>query len=76
MVRGQPWVRMKAATSLDGKTALPNGQSQWITGPAAREDGQVWRARACAILTGWGRCWRTIRAWMCAACPRSASRAW
>ncbi len=54
MVRGQPWVRMKAATSLDGKTALPNGQSQWITGPAAREDGQVWRARACAILTGVG----------------------
>lgn len=54
MVRGQPWVRMKAATSLDGKTALPNGQSQWITGAAAREDGQQWRARACAILTGVG----------------------
>lgn len=54
MVRGQPWVRMKAATSLDGKTALPNGQSQWITGAAAREDGQRWRARACAILTGVG----------------------
>ena len=54
MVRGQPWVRMKAATSLDGKTALPNGQSQWITGAAAREDGQTWRARACAILTGVG----------------------
>ena len=54
MVRGQPWVRMKVATSLDGKTALLNGQSQWITGTAAREDGQVWRARACAILTGVG----------------------
>lgn len=54
MVRGLPWVRMKAATSLDGKTALPNGQSQWITGAAAREDGQQWRARACAILTGVG----------------------
>ena len=54
MVRGQPWVRMKVATSLDGKTALPNGQSQWITGSAARTDGQTWRARACAILTGVG----------------------
>ncbi|WP_370681521.1 bifunctional diaminohydroxyphosphoribosylaminopyrimidine deaminase/5-amino-6-(5-phosphoribosylamino)uracil reductase RibD [Comamonas sp. GB3 AK4-5] len=54
MVRGQPWVRMKAATSLDGKTALPNGASQWITGEAARNDGQQWRARACAILTGVG----------------------
>ncbi|MDR3006059.1 MAG: bifunctional diaminohydroxyphosphoribosylaminopyrimidine deaminase/5-amino-6-(5-phosphoribosylamino)uracil reductase RibD [Acidovorax sp.] len=54
MVRGQPWVRMKAATSLDGKTALPNGISQWITGEAARNDGQQWRARACAILTGVG----------------------
>ncbi|MDR0260729.1 MAG: bifunctional diaminohydroxyphosphoribosylaminopyrimidine deaminase/5-amino-6-(5-phosphoribosylamino)uracil reductase RibD [Comamonas sp.] len=54
MVRGQPWVRMKAATSLDGKTALPNGVSQWITGEAARNDGQQWRARACAILTGVG----------------------
>lgn len=54
MVRGQPWVRMKAATSLDGKTALPNGASQWITGEAARADGQQWRARACAILTGVG----------------------
>lgn len=54
MVRRQPWVRMKVATSLDGKTALPNGQSQWITGAAAREDGQQWRARACAILTGVG----------------------
>ena len=54
MVRGRPWVRMKVATSLDGKTALPNGESQWITGAAARADGQVWRARACAILTGVG----------------------
>jgi len=54
MVRGQPWVRMKAATSLDGKTALPNGQSQWITGAPARDDGHHWRARACAILTGVG----------------------
>lgn len=54
MVRGTPWVRMKAATSLDGVTALHNGQSQWITGPAARADGHAWRARACAILTGIG----------------------
>jgi diaminohydroxyphosphoribosylaminopyrimidine deaminase/5-amino-6-(5-phosphoribosylamino)uracil reductase len=54
MVRGTPWVRMKAATSLDGSTALHNGRSQWITGPAARADGHAWRARACAILTGIG----------------------
>ncbi|QWE16906.1 bifunctional diaminohydroxyphosphoribosylaminopyrimidine deaminase/5-amino-6-(5-phosphoribosylamino)uracil reductase RibD [Polynucleobacter sp. AP-Nino-20-G2] len=54
MTRGLPWVRMKIATSLDGKTALPNGQSQWITGPLARADGHHWRAQACAILTGVG----------------------
>ena len=54
MTRQLPWVRLKAAASLDGKTALPNGQSQWITGAAARDDGHHWRAQACAILTGVG----------------------
>jgi diaminohydroxyphosphoribosylaminopyrimidine deaminase/5-amino-6-(5-phosphoribosylamino)uracil reductase len=54
MARARPWVRMKAATSLDGLTALPDGSSQWITGEAARRDGHAWRARACAILTGIG----------------------
>ena len=54
MTRGRPWVRMKVAASLDGRTALANGQSQWITGPAARKDGHAWRARACAVLTGIG----------------------
>jgi diaminohydroxyphosphoribosylaminopyrimidine deaminase/5-amino-6-(5-phosphoribosylamino)uracil reductase len=54
MTRGRPWVRMKVAASLDGKTALNNGRSQWITGEAARRDGHHWRARACAILTGAG----------------------
>jgi diaminohydroxyphosphoribosylaminopyrimidine deaminase/5-amino-6-(5-phosphoribosylamino)uracil reductase len=54
MTRGLPWVRMKIAASLDGKTALPNGQSQWITGPLARADGHHWRAQACAILSGVG----------------------
>ena len=54
MQRGRPWVRMKAAASLDGKTALHNGQSQWITSQAARDDGHHWRARACAIVTGIG----------------------
>lgn len=54
MIRKTPWVRMKAAASLDGVTALPNGTSQWITGPAARADGHAWRARACAVLTGIG----------------------
>jgi diaminohydroxyphosphoribosylaminopyrimidine deaminase/5-amino-6-(5-phosphoribosylamino)uracil reductase len=54
MTSGLPWVRMKAAASLDGITALPNGTSQWITGEAARIDGHKWRARACAVLTGIG----------------------
>lgn len=51
---GRPWVRVKLAMSLDGRTALANGASQWITGPAAREDVQHWRARSSAILTGIG----------------------
>jgi diaminohydroxyphosphoribosylaminopyrimidine deaminase/5-amino-6-(5-phosphoribosylamino)uracil reductase len=54
MERGRPWVRMKIAASLDGITALDNGQSQWITGPQARADGHAWRAQACAVLTGIG----------------------
>lgn len=54
MQRGLPWVRLKVASSLDGRTALENGASQWITSPAAREDGHAWRARAGAILTGIG----------------------
>ncbi len=52
--RGRPWVRLKAAASLDGRTALANGESQWITGAEARADGHRWRARACAVLTGIG----------------------
>jgi diaminohydroxyphosphoribosylaminopyrimidine deaminase/5-amino-6-(5-phosphoribosylamino)uracil reductase len=54
MIRRQPWLRLKVASSLDGKTALNNGQSQWITSPEARADGHTWRARSCAILTGIG----------------------
>jgi diaminohydroxyphosphoribosylaminopyrimidine deaminase / 5-amino-6-(5-phosphoribosylamino)uracil reductase len=54
MQRNRPWVRMKIAASLDGRTALLNGQSQWITGEAAREDGHRWRKRAGAVLTGVG----------------------
>ena len=54
MSRGRPWVRMKLAASLDGRTALANGRSQWITGADARRDGHAWRARACAVLTGIG----------------------
>ncbi|PTB20765.1 bifunctional diaminohydroxyphosphoribosylaminopyrimidine deaminase/5-amino-6-(5-phosphoribosylamino)uracil reductase RibD [Trinickia symbiotica] len=54
MTRGRPWVRMKVAGSLDGRTGLPTGESQWITGTAARADGHAWRARACAVLTGVG----------------------
>lgn len=54
MARRRPWVRMKIAASLDGQTALANGQSQWITAETARADGHAWRARAGAVLTGIG----------------------
>jgi len=54
MTRGTPWVWLKSAVSLDGRIALKNGQSQWITGDAARRDGHHWRARSCAVLTGIG----------------------
>ena len=52
--RGRPWVRLKVATSLDGRTAMATGESRWITGEAARDDVQYWRATSCAILTGVG----------------------
>lgn len=52
--RGRPFVKLKTAASLDGKTALADGRSQWITGPAAREDVQKLRAESCAVLTGIG----------------------
>jgi diaminohydroxyphosphoribosylaminopyrimidine deaminase/5-amino-6-(5-phosphoribosylamino)uracil reductase len=54
MTRGRPWLRLKIASSLDGRTALENGSSQWITGAEARRDGHTFRARACAVLTGIG----------------------
>ena len=52
MTRDAPWLRSKIAMSLDGRTALANGASKWITGEAARRDVQHWRARSCAVLTG------------------------
>ncbi|HEY5897956.1 MAG TPA: bifunctional diaminohydroxyphosphoribosylaminopyrimidine deaminase/5-amino-6-(5-phosphoribosylamino)uracil reductase RibD [Burkholderiales bacterium] len=58
VTRGRPWVRLKVAATLDGRTALKDGRSQWITGSEARRDGHRWRARACAVLTGIG----TVRA--------------
>lgn len=58
MVRGTPYVWAKIAASMDRFTALPDGQSQWITGPQARADGHHWRARSCLVLTGIG----TVRA--------------
>jgi diaminohydroxyphosphoribosylaminopyrimidine deaminase/5-amino-6-(5-phosphoribosylamino)uracil reductase len=58
MVRGRPFVRLKVAVSLDGRTALVDGTSRWITGDAARADGHAWRRRAGAVLTGHG----TVRA--------------
>jgi len=54
MTRGMPFVRSKIAMSLDGRTALNNGVSQWITGAEARRDGHHWRARSCVVLTGIG----------------------
>ena len=54
MTRGRPWLRLKVAASIDGKTALNNGVSQWITGADARRDAHAWRARSCAVLTGIG----------------------
>jgi len=54
LTHGRPWVRVKIAASLDGRTALESGESQWITSAEARADGHRWRARACAILTGIG----------------------
>ena len=50
--RGRPWLRIKLAASLDGRTAMASGESKWITGEAARADVQRWRARSAAILTG------------------------
>ena len=52
--RGRPWLRLKLAASLDGRTAMANGESQWITGPEARQDVQRWRARSPALITGVG----------------------
>ncbi|OZI53451.1 riboflavin biosynthesis protein RibD [Bordetella genomosp. 4] len=54
MSRGTPWAWVKMAASLDGRSALHNGASQWITGEAARADGHAWRARSCVVLTGMG----------------------
>lgn len=54
VVRGRPWVRVKLAMSLDGRTAMASGESKWITGPAALADVHRWRARAGAILAGAG----------------------
>jgi len=54
MTRGRPWLRLKVACSLDGRVALANGRSQWITGPEARADGHRWRKRAGAVMTGVG----------------------
>lgn len=52
--RGRPYVRLKIAQSLDGRTAMASGESRWITGPGARADVQYWRARSCALITGSG----------------------
>jgi len=52
--RGRPWLRIKLATSIDGRTAMANGDSKWISGDAARDDVHRWRARSGAILTGSG----------------------
>ena len=51
MTRGRPYVRVKLAMSVDGRTAMASGESQWITGPAARRDVQHWRAMSGAVIT-------------------------
>ena len=75
MTRGRPWMRIKAAASLDGRIALANGESKWITGEAARRDVHALRARSCAILTGIGTVLRddpelTVRHVPCTRQPR------
>jgi len=75
MSRGRPWLRIKSAASLDGRIALANGESQWITGEAARRDVHALRARSCAVLTGIGTVLRddpelTVRHVPCSRQPR------
>lgn len=77
MRRGTPWAWVKMATSLDGRSALHNGVSQWITGQAARADGHAWRARSCLVLTGMGTIRKdnprlNVRALATARAPRRA----
>lgn len=52
--RGRPWLRVKLASSLDGRSAMASGDSKWISGEASRHDVQQWRARSGALLTGAG----------------------
>jgi diaminohydroxyphosphoribosylaminopyrimidine deaminase/5-amino-6-(5-phosphoribosylamino)uracil reductase len=75
VTRGRPWITLKAAASLDGRIALANGESRWITGEAARRDVHAMRARACAVLTGIGTVLRddpelTVRHVACLRQPR------
>ena len=75
VTRGRPWITIKAAASLDGRIALANGESQWITSEAARRDVHAMRARACAVLTGIGTVLRddpelTVRHVACSRQPR------
>ena len=75
MARGRPWIRLKAACSLDGRIALANGESRWITSEAARRDVHALRARSCAMLTGIGTVFRddpalTVRHVPCTRQPR------
>jgi len=77
MARGRPWVWAKMAASLDGRSALHNGVSQWITGAEARADGHHWRARSCVVLTGMGTVLKddpqlTVRALSTTRPPRKA----
>ena len=69
-------MRLKSAASLDGRTALANGESQWITSEAARADVQHWRAQSGAVLTSAAPCSPTIRASTCASRRRASRCAW
>jgi diaminohydroxyphosphoribosylaminopyrimidine deaminase/5-amino-6-(5-phosphoribosylamino)uracil reductase len=83
MQRGRPWMRMKVAASLDGRTALPNGASQWITGPRRAPTATPGASARAPCSRASAPCWPTTRRWTCVSsrpscnpCAASSTRAW